>query len=59
MAGLLRHGVRRVGVAPEWTDDPVWTGPSLTARAPGWGWVPPVSLAKAMDELRRSLTTLA
>ena len=45
-----------LGVAPEWTDEPVWTGQLLTGRARGWGWVPQVSLARAMDELRRGLT---
>jgi nucleoside-diphosphate-sugar epimerase len=46
-----------LGVAPEWTDEPVWTGRLLTDRARGWGWVPQVGLAQAMDELRRGLTT--
>ncbi len=48
-----------LGVVPEWTDEPVWTGQLLTERARGWGWVPRVSLAQAMDELRRGLTTRA
>jgi nucleoside-diphosphate-sugar epimerase len=48
-----------LGVAPEWTDEPVWTGQLLTHRARGWGWAPRVSLAQAMDELRRGLTTRA
>jgi nucleoside-diphosphate-sugar epimerase len=46
-----------LGVEPEWTDEPVWTGQLLTDRARRWGWVPRVSLAQAMDELRRGLTT--
>ena len=46
-----------LGVAPEWTDEPVWTGQLLTDRARGWGWAPRVSLAQALDELRRGLTT--
>jgi nucleoside-diphosphate-sugar epimerase len=46
-----------VGVAPRWTDEPVWTGQLLTDRARGWGWAPHVSLAQAMDELRQGLTT--
>ena len=46
-----------LGVAPEWTDEPVWTGQLLTDRAREWGWVPRVSLAQAMDELRRGLAT--
>jgi nucleoside-diphosphate-sugar epimerase len=45
-----------LGVAPQWTDEPVWTGQLLTDRARAWGWVPRVSLAQAMDELRRGLT---
>jgi 2-alkyl-3-oxoalkanoate reductase len=45
-----------LGVEPEWTDEPVWTAQLLTGRARGWGWVPKVSLAGAMDELRRGLT---
>jgi nucleoside-diphosphate-sugar epimerase len=44
-------------VAPEWTDEPVWTGRMLTDRARGWGWLPQVSLAQAMHEMRRGLTT--
>jgi 2-alkyl-3-oxoalkanoate reductase len=48
-----------LGVAPEWTDEPVWTGQLLTDRARGWGWAPRVSLAQAMDELRSGLTTRA
>jgi nucleoside-diphosphate-sugar epimerase len=46
-----------LGVAPEWTDEPVWAGQLVTDRARGWGWVPQVSLAQAMDELRQGLTT--
>jgi len=46
-----------LGVAPEWTDEPVWTGRLLTDRAHGWGWAPRTSLAQAMDELRQGLTT--
>ena len=45
-----------LGVAPEWTDEPVWTGQLLTDRARGWGWVPRVRLTQALDELRRGLT---
>ena len=48
-----------LGVAPEWTDEPAWTGQLLTGRARRWGWVPRVSLAQAMDELRQGLTTHA
>ena len=44
-----------LGVAPEWTDEPVWTGQLLTDRARRWGWAPRVSLAQAMDELRQGL----
>jgi len=46
-----------LGVAPEWTDEPAWTGQLRADRARGWGWAPRVSLAQAMDELRRGLTT--
>jgi nucleoside-diphosphate-sugar epimerase len=46
-----------LGVAPEWTEEPAWTGQLLTDRARRWGWTPRVSLAQAMDELRRGLTT--
>jgi nucleoside-diphosphate-sugar epimerase len=48
-----------LGVAPEWTDEQVWTGQLLSDRARAWGWVPQVSLAEALDELRRGLTTRA
>jgi nucleoside-diphosphate-sugar epimerase len=48
-----------LGVAPEWTDEPAWTGQLLTDRARRWGWAPRVSLAQAMDELRSGLTTPA
>jgi 2-alkyl-3-oxoalkanoate reductase len=46
-----------LGVEPEWTDEPVWTGRLRTDRARGWGWAPRVDLAQALDELRRGLTT--
>ena len=46
-----------LGVSPEWTDEPAWTGQLRADRARGWGWAPRVSLAQAMDELRRGLTT--
>ncbi|RZU31816.1 NAD-dependent epimerase/dehydratase family protein [Blastococcus saxobsidens] len=46
-----------LGIEPEWTDEPVWTGQLLTHRARGWGWAPRVGLAQALDELRRGLTT--
>jgi nucleoside-diphosphate-sugar epimerase len=46
-----------LGVEPEWTDEPVWTGQLLTDRARRWGWVPRVTLARAMDELRQGLAT--
>ncbi|SFE82137.1 NAD-dependent epimerase/dehydratase family protein [Blastococcus tunisiensis] len=47
------------GVAPEWTDEPAWTGQLLADRARRWGWTPRVGLAQAMDELRRDLTARA
>jgi nucleoside-diphosphate-sugar epimerase len=46
-----------LGVEPEWTDEPVWTGQLRTARARAWGWAPRVGLAAALDELRQGLTT--
>lgn len=46
-----------LGVEPEWTDEPVWTGQLLTDRARRWGWAPRVTLARAMDELRQGLAT--
>ncbi len=46
-----------LGVAAQWTDEPVWTGQLLTNRARGWGWAPKVSLARAMEELRQGLMT--
>ncbi|TFV66945.1 UNVERIFIED_ORG: NAD-dependent epimerase/dehydratase family protein [Bacillus sp. AZ43] len=45
-----------LGVAPEWTDEPVWTGRLRTDRAREWGWAPRVDLAQALDELRQGLT---
>jgi nucleoside-diphosphate-sugar epimerase len=48
-----------LGVAPQWTDEPVWTGQLLADRARRWGWEPRVSLAQAMEELRQGLTTHA
>ncbi|MBN1092835.1 NAD(P)H-binding protein [Blastococcus sp. TML/M2B] len=44
-----------LGVEPEWTDEPAWTGRLLTDRAHGWGWSPRVGLAQALDELRSGL----
>ncbi|MGY1883845.1 MULTISPECIES: NAD-dependent epimerase/dehydratase family protein [unclassified Blastococcus] len=46
-----------LGVEPEWTDEPVWTGRLRTDRARGWGWQPRVSLAQALGELRQGLTS--
>jgi nucleoside-diphosphate-sugar epimerase len=48
-----------LGVEPEWTDEPVWTGRLRADRARRWGWTPRVGLAEALDELRRGLTPLA
>jgi nucleoside-diphosphate-sugar epimerase len=45
-----------LGVTPEWTDEPAWTGQLVTTRARGWGWAPRVGLAQALDELRQGLT---
>ncbi|MQA34369.1 NAD-dependent epimerase/dehydratase family protein [Modestobacter roseus] len=44
-----------LGVAPEWTDEPVWTGQLRADRARAWGWTPRVGLTQALDELRRGL----
>jgi nucleoside-diphosphate-sugar epimerase len=44
-----------LGVEPEWTGEPVWTGQLLTGRARAWGWVPRVTLEQAMDELRQGV----
>jgi nucleoside-diphosphate-sugar epimerase len=46
-----------LGVAPEWTDEPVWTGRLRADRAQAWGWTPRVGLADALDELRRGLAS--
>ncbi len=46
-----------LGIAPERTDEPVWTGQLLTDRARRWGWAPRVNLAQAMEELRQGLKT--
>jgi hypothetical protein len=46
-----------LGIAPEQTDEPVWTGQLLTDRARRWGWAPRVNLAQAMEELRQGLKT--
>jgi hypothetical protein len=48
-----------LGVASEWTDEPVWTGRLLTDRARRWGWAPRVALAQAVEELRQGITTRA
>jgi len=45
-----------LGVEPEWTDEPVWTGQLRTDRARRWGWTPEVGLAQALDELRQGLS---
>jgi len=48
-----------LGVAPEWTDEPVWTGRLLADRARRWGWAPRVALAQAVEELRQGITARA
>ncbi len=45
-----------LGIEPEWTDEPVWTGQLRTDRARRWGWTPRVGLAQALAELREGLT---
>lgn len=51
------HGAvcEALGVEPEWTDEPVWTGRLVPDRARRWGWSPRVGLADAMAELRAGL----
>ena len=44
-----------LGVEPEWTDDPAWTGRLVAGRALRWGWSPEVDLRTAMSELGRGL----
>jgi nucleoside-diphosphate-sugar epimerase len=44
-----------LGVDPEWTDEPVWTGRLVADRALRWGWSPSVGLQGALDELRAGL----
>ncbi|MGY1747545.1 NAD-dependent epimerase/dehydratase family protein [Blastococcus sp. SYSU D00695] len=44
-----------LGVEPEWTDEPVWTGRLRADRARAWGWAPRVDLAAALAELRAGL----
>lgn len=46
-----------LGVDPEWTDEPVWTGQLRADRARAWGWAPRVGLAQALDEVRQGLAT--
>ncbi|SDG03701.1 NAD(P)H-binding [Blastococcus aurantiacus] len=45
-----------LGIAPEWTDEPVWIGQLRTDRARRWGWAPRVGLADALTELRQGLS---
>ncbi len=51
------HGAvtEALGVEPEWTDEPVWTGRLVADRATRWGWSPQVGLTQAMDELGAGL----
>lgn len=44
-----------LGVEPEWTDEPAWTGRIHTDRARRWGWEPGTDLRTALDELRQGL----
>ncbi|MGA5461639.1 NAD-dependent epimerase/dehydratase family protein [Mycobacterium sp. NPDC050041] len=44
-----------LGIEPAWQDDPAWTGQIVADRARRWGWTPRVTLAQALDELRRGL----
>lgn len=45
-----------LGVEPDWTDEPEWTGQMLADRARRWGWTPTVSLEQALAELKAGLT---
>ncbi|MFC5379261.1 NAD-dependent epimerase/dehydratase family protein [Aquipuribacter nitratireducens] len=47
-----------LGVEPEWTDEPVWTGRIRPDRAARWGWAPRVDRAVALSELRRDVAGL-
>ncbi len=51
------HGTvtEALGVRPEWTDEPVWTGRLVADRARRWGWAPRVGIAEAMAELSARL----
>ena len=44
-----------LGIEPAWQDEPAWTGQIVADRARRWGWTPRVTLAQALDELRRGL----
>lgn len=46
-----------VGVTPQWTDEPVWTGRLVADRALRWGWAPTVDLRTALAELRQGLVS--
>ena len=45
-----------LGVTPEWSDEPAWTGQLRADRARRWGWTPQVALAQALAELREGLS---
>ncbi|HET9074990.1 MAG TPA: NAD-dependent epimerase/dehydratase family protein [Solirubrobacteraceae bacterium] len=42
---------RALGLDPQWSDEPGWTGSLRADRARSWGWTPEVSLAEALAEL--------
>lgn len=44
-----------LGIEPAWQNEPAWTGQIVADRARRWGWTPQVTLAQALDELRRGL----
>lgn len=46
---------RAVGVTPVWDDAEPWTGRVLADRAHGWGWIPAVGLAEALEEIAQGL----
>lgn len=44
-----------LGVEPEWSDDPAWTGRIRTDRARRWGWEPTVTREQALAEVESGL----
>lgn len=44
-----------LGLEPIWDEGPAWAGSILAGRAHGWGWIPSVSLARALAEIDEGL----